>query len=178
MADNYLENKMDEYRRGVLNAPARRRLTPSGHAGGCASFMPFPPGLRVMVLCAEASEEIIKALVNAGCRVAFTGPDRSHGARVAQASGAQHHPVDPADSEAVERSLEHLRHNWRGEVQAIVSFGIRLPAGGEAYKVYFGRREASCGCDLGFSEAPTASAILWSLLPETRKRLHGGVWCD
>lgn len=176
MADNYLENKMDEYRRGVLNAPARRKLTPSGHAGGCASFLPFPPGLRVMVLCDEAPEETVKALVNAGCRVAFTGPDRIHGARVAQATGAQHHPVAPSDAEAVAHSLAHLRHNWRGDVQVIVSFGKPVPADSEAYKIYFGERAGAPECDLGFAEEPSASTILWSLLPETRARLRGGIW--
>lgn len=174
MADNYLEKKMEEYRRGVSGLTPRRKITPSGHACGNASFLPFPPGLRVMVLCGNAPADLIKALSDAGCRVAFTGTDRRSGTETARATGAQHHPVAPSDTEAIEHSLALLRHNWRGDIQVIISLGYPLPPSAkEAYTIYIGDRNDAPPCSLGLADGADVTTLLWALLPQTRRLVHG-----
>lgn len=165
MADNYLENKMDEYRRGLLGAGSRRKTTPSGHAGGCASFLPFPPGLRVLVMCESAEPETIKALVDAGCRVAFTGLDRKAGATTARMCGAQHHPVSPSDLPAVEKSLEFIRHHWRGGIQAVISYGFRIPET-DAFRIIIGQAPTG-DFDVSLNETAGKDELLWAILPQT-----------
>ena len=95
MADNYLEKKMEEHRRGVTSH-YRPRLTPSGSRAGILS-LPFPPR-RVLVsldnnarnvgLAETIRDALVKKLVQTGSRVAFTHSDRVTGNRMAQAMGA------------------------------------------------------------------------------------------
>ena len=100
MADNFLERRMEDMRRGVLS---------HGRAVG-------PGGKRVLVLCddAERTEGIVRRLRGEGCRVAFTGTDVGVGTRLAQSSGAQFHPVGACDFEGLERSLSLIWRSWRG----------------------------------------------------------------
>ncbi|MDE6276908.1 MAG: hypothetical protein K2M06_02250 [Muribaculaceae bacterium] len=171
MADNYLENKMDEYRRGALSAPTRRKMTPSGHARGCASFLNFPVGLRVFVLTDEADESTVKAMVNAGCRVAFTGIDKQKGTAIAQNCGAQYHPISADDAGAVARAMEHIRTKWRGEADVIVSFGKAFPSGTSAFRVAIGEtREGES--DICFDRLPDIQMLLWALLPQSREYIR------
>lgn len=172
MADNYLENKMDEYRRGVLSAPSRRKMTPSGHARGCASFLSFPVGLRVFVLADHADEETLKAMTDAGCRVAFTGLDKSEGTAVAQSCGAQYHPIDPEDGEAVGRSLELIRSRWRGEADVLVSFGKDFPKDTDAFKIAIGAPVG--GADFVVEKPEDRQMLLWALLAQSREYILRG----
>ena len=165
MADNYLENKMDEYRRGLLSAPSRRKTTPSGYARGCASFLPFPPGLRVFVLADMPGEDELKAMVDAGCRVAFTGIDKTEGTRLAQKCGAQYHPISPNDEAAVEHSLELIKQRWRGDVQVIVSYGKTFPTGFDGFKIAVGDNS---GAHISLPSDVDTTMLLWALLPQTR----------
>ncbi|MDE6310589.1 MAG: hypothetical protein K2L96_02075 [Muribaculaceae bacterium] len=166
MADNYLENKMDEYRRGLLSAPARRKTTPSGHARGCACFLPFPPGLRVFVLTDRPDETELRALVDTGCRVAFTGRDKAEGTRLAQSCGAQYHPISAYDERAVKQSLELIKQRWRGEADVIVSHGHAIPTEYTGFRVGVGTGAGNV--DIAFPADADVTMILWALLPQTR----------
>lgn len=94
MADNYLENKMEEHRQRVV-ATARRRLTPSGQKPGFAAFhigelVIYVKGFDDSV---EVAAGVVRAFRNAGCRVAFSAAD-INGARIlAQSCGARHYPL-------------------------------------------------------------------------------------
>lgn len=66
MADNYLERKMEEYRRGKTAAP-RRRIIPSG---AVRPQVTVPLG-DVTVLVAGADEPLVTAFANAGAAVRF-----------------------------------------------------------------------------------------------------------
>ncbi len=166
MADNYLEKKMDEYRRGLLSAPARRKTTPSGYARGCASFLPFPVGVKILMLTDSASETELKALVDAGCRVAFTGNDRKEGKSIAQSCGAQFHPVFAGDEDAVRRSMDLIKTRWRGNVEIIVSHGYAFPDDFDGFKISIGE---DMGGNLTIAEDPDPAMLLWAILPQTRK---------
>lgn len=101
MADNYLERKMDEYRRSrqagatVSHAhPASSRLKPG------EALITYP-SQRILVTdgLSPAGQAVIRTMRTLNCRVAFTASEASNRAectRFAQATGAQYHPTSVA----------------------------------------------------------------------------------
>lgn len=95
MADNYLEKKMEEHRRG--GAPAyRRKLTPRGTVPG-QWLLSFP--VKSVLLpdidrCPEPemARKIIRQLAGIGFRVSFSCADSRAGSRIAQECGARFIP--------------------------------------------------------------------------------------
>ncbi len=119
MADNFLERRMEDYRSGKLSAhsthhPGRKSSTDAA---------PALAGLRVIVtdgLSEPLTSRIVKKLLEEGCKVAFMGTDSKEGARFAQASGAQFHPVkDTASADALSAAVGYVRNRW-GEVDVII----------------------------------------------------------
>lgn len=93
MADNYLERRMEEYRRsqqGAAVAHSRR------HAAGLKAGQVAVdyPAVRVLVTdaCSEAGRATVAALRRFSCRVAMTDSDSRAGSLLAQQLGAQYHP--------------------------------------------------------------------------------------
>lgn len=86
MADNYLENKMEEHRRGGA-APYRRHLTPTGNKPGTAVFC---TEVNTVVLLegqerlGEYLEAVARRFKSTGARVAFRCSDKGYGTRFAQ----------------------------------------------------------------------------------------------
>ena len=119
MADNYLENKMEEYRSGKTRS-YRPKLTPSGAKAGTLNVK-FP-ARRVYVTggASGIGREIVRQFRDAGCKVAFCDIDRVSGAATAQATGAQFHPVDVADAQALETSLKRVIDAW-GDIDVLVN---------------------------------------------------------
>lgn len=119
MADNYLEKRMDDFRRGMK--PSRR--------SGLLPLKPAATGLRAFVIGAEAvsGAAAVSALREAGWQVAFTHADMKSGRALAQSSGAQHHPVDPADAEALERSVGLIVRRW-GAIDLVLCFSAQAQA--------------------------------------------------
>lgn len=119
MADNYLENRMDDLRRG--NRPAYRpRLTPSGAATGKLTLN-FP-SRRVLVTGGAngIGRAIVEAYCRAGCRVAFFDIDRNAGQTTASATGSRFIPLDITDHEALRNEIDQLIHRW-GDLDIIVN---------------------------------------------------------
>lgn len=116
MADNYLERRMEDYRAGRLGHPAshsRATTLPSPQAE------PSLSGARVFIVTRSASASprtaaLIRLLRSQGCRVAFTDTDSAAGNRLAQATGAQCHPVDCSDADALDRSRALICRRWGG----------------------------------------------------------------
>lgn len=75
MADNYLENKMEEHRNGSARRPAPR-LTPAGRKPGYA-LLPFD--VKTATVRAAESSALLGAIASeirgTGCRVAICIPD-------------------------------------------------------------------------------------------------------
>ena len=92
MADNYLEKKMEEHRRGTAVKPPRRRLSPIGERPGMVSFKIEQLRVFVTVASTEYGAAIVRRLSEAGCKVAFTSEDDKTGRELAQTSGARHYP--------------------------------------------------------------------------------------
>lgn len=110
MADNYLERKMEEYRRGKTAAP-RRRIIPSG---AVRPQVTVPLG-DVTVLVAGADEPLVTAFANAGaavrfCNAAGDGAALSAGRRLAERTGARYLPFSEAEALAMlgDLSLIHI----------------------------------------------------------------------
>ncbi len=96
MADNYLEKRMEDYRRGP------RAKAPSRAAGPRAGRLVMPyPHQYVLVDGADtdAGRAAVEAFIAAGCTVAFTtGGDDTSGRLLAQAIGGRYYPGSAADA--------------------------------------------------------------------------------
>ena len=115
MADNYLERRMDDYRAGKLKAVRRPAARPTADRGS----LPELEGTRVLILSPSASasqrvSSLVRLLISAGCKVAFTDSDSRAGNQLAQATGSQCHPIDHNDQAAVEASLALIERRWGG----------------------------------------------------------------
>lgn len=119
MADNYLEKRMDDYRNGRLSI---RRHTNSSNV---RNIIPDPDstkalsGSRVFLITPSASGSeravaLIKLLCSSGCKVAFTDIDSKAGNLLAQTTGAQCHPIDISDLQALARSRNLIASRWGG----------------------------------------------------------------
>lgn len=116
MADNYLEKRMEDYARGRLGNHAAARTRRAGTA-----VIKYPPqGVLIIGAGNERSRAVVRRLVEAGNRVAFTATDRAEGTSLAQQCGGRFYPAEPA---AVAQDLQK-----RGEgVDAVIAFGTDVP---------------------------------------------------
>lgn len=119
MADNYLENKMEEYRSGKNRKTVIRR-TPSGAKPGTINVK-FPPR-RVFVTggAGGIGRAIVEAFRQADCRVAFCDIDAKAGAATAQATGAQFYPVDVTDADTLDACVQRIIDSW-GDLDVVVN---------------------------------------------------------
>lgn len=119
MADNYLERKMEDYRLGKSGGSNVKRVSATAKPG--TVNVKFPPR-RVFVTggASGIGRAIVEVFRKAGCRVAFCDIDPKAGAATAQATGAQFHPVDVCDVEALEACLARLLDAW-GDIDVVVN---------------------------------------------------------
>lgn len=93
MADNYLENKMEEHRRAAAGA-LPRRYSPLGRKRGTVSFDLGEKSVFIVGCersCAVA-RAVITAMGEAGFRVAFVWDDIKNGRSLAQTTSTRHYP--------------------------------------------------------------------------------------
>lgn len=109
MADNYLERKMEDYRRGTSGA---RRLTHTGDVPGVLRLRLQPRAVLILDAAGRCDDTLVSMLTGAGCRVAFTCADASYGHALAQRVGALYLP-------AADGAVELLMHRWRTPKVAI-----------------------------------------------------------
>lgn len=95
MADNYLENRMEEYRSGRL--ASRSRTTPSMRAPkhDNALVLRYPPMCIAVISDSPTTlaEAVVRAFTSVGCKVAFSANDIKWGNQLAQRSGARFYPA-------------------------------------------------------------------------------------
>ena len=116
MADNYLENKMEEYR--STNSSKKAMHRPVYGVRPDTVVLPYPMK-KVVIMGADTpqGEIAVRTFRKADCRVAFCGNDMRHGARLAQNSGGQFYPIHEEDE--LKSVLERIRANI-GEEDVIV----------------------------------------------------------
>lgn len=112
MADNYLEKRMEDYRRGVNKATSRRyhNNTPSN------KLIAVVPQ---RILLHIEDKELLAALLSefAGVvelKMAFTGTDSKEGNRLAQASGALFAGAIDDGFQSVENAVAIVAKRWGG----------------------------------------------------------------
>lgn len=95
MADNYLEKKMDDYRRGVNRTP-RRSVVSSTRPSlpGCN----HPLYVAVLLRNTDLLHQLIPLLGKYDLKVAFCGTDLRQGNSMAQCCGAMFIPVNNLDN--------------------------------------------------------------------------------
>lgn len=117
MADNYLENCMEDYRKGK---PAyRQKKTSTGRKPGEVTFKLKPKRIFVPFGFEGDGREVIKMFVSYGCKVAFCCCDDSYGNPFAQETGARCLPIDPSDMKGLEEGMDTLFHDW-GDIDLII----------------------------------------------------------
>lgn len=112
MADNYLEKKMDDYRRGV-NAKAPRRSYINPAAPRCLTV---EPQRIAAVISDDALLQALLPLLQGlpGVKVAFAGSDGRAGSHLAQSSGALFVPVTAHDESALAKVISETVKRWDG----------------------------------------------------------------
>lgn len=119
MADNYLENKFEEYkqRKGVHAAPHRAMLKAKP-----GEFMIKFPSRRVFVTggASGIGRAIVEQFRKANCQVAFCDIDTKQGTYVAQATGAKFYPADVSDAEALDKCVSRIIEDW-GDIDIIIN---------------------------------------------------------
>lgn len=119
MADNYLEKKMEEHLRGA-SLHRQKRLSPSGNRPGKLTVDFLPRRVYITGGAAGIGAATVKAFCDAGCKVAFCDIDTKTGTTTAQRSGAQFHPLDVTDTNALEASLRRVQEQW-GAIDVMVN---------------------------------------------------------
>ena len=119
MADNYLENKMDDYRRGVTAKSPRRSC--SGATAASAPISLTPHNIALFI----SAPGLLRALLTvfqgvSGQKVAFAGTDTREGSRLAQSTGSLFVPVRQLDTEGVRLIREEVARRW-GAVDVIMT---------------------------------------------------------
>ncbi|WP_295731449.1 hypothetical protein [uncultured Muribaculum sp.] len=163
MADNYLERKMEEHRRGGGVPRYRQRVTSTGSRPGTVSF-PFPVR-RIMVSAVSEMpttdgvalrDAVVKALCATGARVAFIEEDMITRDRLAQSSGAC--GVAPGDTAVV-------YSRWEG-VDAMVEICAAADRHWNVAVAPYGDSRRAVVCVAGAGNVDVAvRAVLWCLVP-------------
>lgn len=122
MADNYLENKMDEYRRGTAAKTVKWHLSPSGTRPGTVSLKIEPLRVLVTDVSDDYGAAIVRQLRDAGCRVAFVCDDDKSGRALSQSTGSRYYPASLGGS-----AVADLTAVWGG-LDAVVITGSPMPA--------------------------------------------------
>lgn len=118
MADNYLEKKMEEHRRGGVISASRRLLTPSGDRSGTVSFRIDPLKIYVTDVSNGYSDAIVSRLRDTGGKVAFSSADDKAGRILAQKSGARFYPASFTGD-----IMSDLERVWGSVDTVIITYG-------------------------------------------------------
>lgn len=119
MADNFIEQRMEDLRNGKLSASNRSQASTSRRKG----FLQIAfPQRRVLVTGGAngIGLAVTKAFVKAGCKVAVVDVDREAGEKLAHDEGIRFYNVDVADSHALEKALADLLAAWK-DLDIVVS---------------------------------------------------------
>lgn len=147
MADNYLEKRMDDYRRGAKTY--RPKLTPTGHKVGEVTLRFTPKRILVTMPLSPITEAVIREFTAVGCKVAFFSEDKKEGNKMAQSTGSRCFPVRIQDTGRVSEAVDALVHDW-GDIDILI-------AGSDCKSPY--------GCDP--SDVPLSESV-FDLLPPDR----------
>lgn len=119
MADNFLEQRMEDLRSGKLSSSNRTPALSSRRKG----FLQVAfPQRRVLVTGGAngIGLAVVRAFVKAGCKVAVIDVDHPAGEKLAYNEGIRFYNVDVADAPALEKALGDLLAAWK-DLDIVVS---------------------------------------------------------
>ncbi len=119
MADNYLENRMEEYRARRL-APKARIVRSSKSPDKNELRLKYPP-LNVAVFGGAFPfvEEVVRCFRSVDCSVAVCHTDSKRCSVLAQKSGCRYYPFNPANQDEVEGVIDDIVEHW-GAVDVVI----------------------------------------------------------
>ncbi len=138
MADNYLEKRMDDYRRGALS-PRRTGYPSSGY------WRLKIPRLRVMIAGPVSScvQEVIRMYASMGCKVVFCHENSLEGREISQKTGALFFPSDSTIDWAA--AYDFAVERWGGVDIIVITAGSTVISGLQAQE---GTRIISLNCPI------------------------------
>ncbi len=128
MADNYLENQMEQYqaRKAAWERGRKYKKTPSVPPNKSKqpedATAQISQKRRVFVTggAGGIGRAIVQAFCQTGCRVAFCDMNETAGKQTAQETGAVFYPVDISDKDALEHCMQSLFNEW-GDIDVIIN---------------------------------------------------------
>lgn len=121
MADNYLENKMEEHRRGVQSAP--RRIFPSGNRPGHIDIAIPPLKLLIVGDATPLTEAIARSFIETGCKVAVGGVDSESTTLMTRRAGARFYPLSRLSADEISAIMSDMVYHWHG-IDILIGVGI------------------------------------------------------
>ncbi|MDE6409263.1 MAG: hypothetical protein K2K81_03325 [Muribaculaceae bacterium] len=116
MADNYLERKMEDLRRGT---PSSSPKSLGGPRKGYVQF-PFPPRKIMMAgIDPDLALSIIREFSKTGCKITFLHSDAEAGMRFAKDEGVRFCRLSNEDACALEKAFDETIKAWR-EIDVII----------------------------------------------------------
>lgn len=118
MADNYLENKMEDYRRGISSKVPRRSVS----AATANPALSVPQQTIVLLI---TDTELLTALLQLyrdipELKTAFAMTDYRHGSKLAQATGSLFVPVKAIDDAAFALLSDTVGNRW-GAIDSVIT---------------------------------------------------------
>lgn len=128
MADNYLENQMEQYqaRKAAWEKERTYKKTKSAPLNqpkpSADAITQTTQEKRVFVTggAEGIGRAIVQAFCQTGCRVAFCDVNETKGQQTAQETGATFYPVDVSHEEALEHCMQNLFKEW-GDIDVIIN---------------------------------------------------------
>lgn len=144
MADNYLEKRMDDYRRGV-NKISSRRYHNSASTG--KQIVIEPQNLLLCIADKDLNTALLHELQgNPGLKVAFLGIDRIAGSRLAQSTGGLFIPVGSFDAAEAVKAYGIVTSRW-GSLGVLLTDLADICGCIDTGRKILYRSEAGQGCD-------------------------------
>lgn len=121
MADNFLEKRMDDYRRGMLGGKTANRSVVK------AGTLAFRMSRKIIVVAGPIEGAVASAVhqfCECGCKVAFVDNDRKRGVASAQTTGSLFYPVTGSlTEESVCKCMDFVSERWGSPECVIIPKG-------------------------------------------------------